>query len=100
MTMSTTSMRIPADHPALAGHFPGEPLVPATVLLDAVREAIGANHPNYRLATLSHAKFLSPLRPEQDAKIEVDVRGRIVRFRCLRGTDTIIVGEIVVASED
>ena len=100
MTMSTTSMRIPADHPALAGHFPGEPLVPATVLLDAVREAIGANHPNYRLATLSHAKFLSPLRPEQDAKIEVDVRGRIVRFRCLRGTDIIIVGEIVVASED
>ncbi len=100
MTMSTTSLRIPADHPALEGHFPGEPLVPATVLLDAVREAIAAHHPSLRLETLSHAKFLSPLRPEQDAKIEVDVRGRAVRFRCLRDADIIAVGEIVLAAED
>ena len=100
MKKSTTSLRIPADHPALAGHFPGDPIVPATVLLEAVRDAIRAHYPDYRLAALSRAKFLSPLRPGQDANIEVEARDHIVRFRCLRGTDIIAVGEIILAAED
>jgi len=29
-------VRIAADHPALAGHFPGHPVVPGAVLLDEV----------------------------------------------------------------
>ena len=35
---------IPADHPALPGHFPGQPIVPGVVVLDRVVEVIEAGH--------------------------------------------------------
>ncbi len=59
--------RVPADHPAFAGHFPGQPLVPGALLLAEVMEAVQrvpalaarlGGHP-----TLAAAKFLAPVRP-------------------------------------
>ena len=32
---------VPADHPAFPGHFPGRPILPGVVLLDAVLQAAG-----------------------------------------------------------
>lgn len=55
---------IPADHPALPGHFPGHPIVPGVVLLDQAISRIGAalNRP-FDACRLSSAKFLSPAAP-------------------------------------
>ena len=38
------SFTIPHDHPALPGHFPGNPLVPAVVLIDHASEAAREEH--------------------------------------------------------
>lgn len=40
MNRQRVSLRIAADHPALAGHFPGFPIVPGVVLLDETLHAI------------------------------------------------------------
>lgn len=40
MKRQRVSLRIAADHPALAGHFPGLPIVPGVVLLDETLHAI------------------------------------------------------------
>ena len=40
MNRQRVSLRIAADHPALAGHFPGFPIVPGVVLLDEALHAI------------------------------------------------------------
>ena len=48
------ALHIPADHPSAAGHFPGRPIIPGALLLDAVLAAIGAPCP----FTLSNVKFL------------------------------------------
>jgi 3-hydroxymyristoyl/3-hydroxydecanoyl-(acyl carrier protein) dehydratase len=56
-------LRISPRHPALAGHFPGNPIVPGVVLLD---EAIHALAVQAGLATaglqLGAVKFLAPVR--------------------------------------
>jgi 3-hydroxymyristoyl/3-hydroxydecanoyl-(acyl carrier protein) dehydratase len=100
MTKFSISLRIPTDHPVLAGHFPGDPVVPGTMILDAVLEAVSSMLPGHRLASVRRAKFLLPLRPGQDAKIEIHERGGLIRFRCLRSADILALGEISVIAGD
>lgn len=71
-------LRIAPDHPALPGHFPGNPLVPGVILLGRVAAAWKA----WRGATVGNldAKFLQPLRPGEDATITLHGEGARVRF--------------------
>ncbi len=78
-------LRIAADHPSLPGHFPGRPVVPGVVVLDAVIAAAEAwlGRPLGALA-LPQVKFVQPLLPAQDARIELDRQEGRLRFRGLR----------------
>ena len=73
---------VPGDHPCLAGHFPGKPIVPAVLILDlvtsAARDAIGP----LTLVAVRAAKFLAPLSPAQAMEIHLDWDGAAIRFRC------------------
>lgn len=62
--------QVPADHSCLAGHFPGHPVVPAVVLLEHVLTALRSwRGPHWQLRRLLAAKFLLPLRPDEDFEI-------------------------------
>jgi 3-hydroxyacyl-[acyl-carrier-protein] dehydratase len=64
MAVVERTWRVPADHPALAGHFPGHPIVPGVVLLDhAVLMAQAHTTGPASGWQVSQAKFLSPCRP-------------------------------------
>ncbi len=54
---------IPGDHPALAGHFPGRPIVPGAVLLDHVFDFVRRST-GLRTVRLLSAKFRTPLEPD------------------------------------
>ena len=60
---------IPADHPSLAGHFPGAPVVPGAVILDEVAAALAEWRPGCQLTGVRAVKFLLPLKPEQSFTI-------------------------------
>jgi len=65
----SASIRVAKDHPALAGHFPGQPVVPGVLLLDRLLEAAeGQLGHALKIAGLAHAKFPSPLLPEEEAR--------------------------------
>ena len=65
------TLEVAADHPALAGHFPGMPILPGAVLLDEALHAIEADR-NLDLTQwqVSAAKFLEPARPGDALAIE------------------------------
>jgi 3-hydroxymyristoyl/3-hydroxydecanoyl-(acyl carrier protein) dehydratase len=59
------SGRIPADHPALPGHFPGYPITPGVVLLNQVAKAFAQWQAGARITAWTLVKFVSPLLPEE-----------------------------------
>ncbi len=63
--MSEHVMPLPvaADHPAFAGHFPGQPILPGVVLLDAALHALAAQQGMPGPLQLKSVKFLSPVQP-------------------------------------
>jgi 3-hydroxyacyl-[acyl-carrier-protein] dehydratase len=61
---------IDAGHPALPGHFPGDPLVPGVILLEQVALAVRAWR-GQRLARVLEAKFMAPLLPAQAAVLRL-----------------------------
>ncbi|GAP64878.1 3-hydroxymyristoyl/3-hydroxydecanoyl-(acylcarrier protein) dehydratase [Mizugakiibacter sediminis] len=87
------SFCIDADHPALPGHFPGRPLVPGVLLLEQVALAL-ARWRGQRLARLVEAKFAAPLRPGEEATVELHEAGARVRFAVLRGGTLLARGQI------
>jgi 3-hydroxymyristoyl/3-hydroxydecanoyl-(acyl carrier protein) dehydratase len=68
----TLPLHVAADHPALAGHFPGQPIVPGVVLLDEALLALAQAH-QLSLARLDVvvAKFLSPVRPGEALAVTI-----------------------------
>ena len=64
------ALQFAADHPALPGHFPGQPLVPGVLLLEQLALALRAWR-GQRLVHVPEAKFVAPLLPEQTALLQL-----------------------------
>ena len=91
----SVTLSVPARHPSLAGHFPGNPIVPGVVLLDGVIAAaeawLGAG---FHVAGLSQAKFIAPLKPDEAARIELVLRGPLLDFSVHRHETEIVKGTL------
>lgn len=101
MTETTCQRRIcvSADHPALPGHFPGDPLVPGVLLLEQVAIAL-QDWRNQRVASVSEAKFMRPLRPDQPAELELrdagaGEAGSRIRFEIRRDDELLVRGLVI-----
>lgn len=91
---------VPHDHPCLAGHFPGRPLVPGVVLLERVLEALEARAGPAAALALPQVKFLRPLLPGQEAEVLLDGAAPRWRFE-VRGADGVLArGEFRVGGHD
>lgn len=80
------SAEVARDHPCLAGHFPGRPVVPAVVLLQLVLDALRTwRGAHCQLRELIGAKFLVPLLPGERVDIVLQAAGSRLSFRFERG---------------
>ncbi|MDP3744921.1 MAG: hypothetical protein Q8Q76_11370 [Methylotenera sp.] len=90
-------LKIPADHPAFAGHFPGSPIVPGVVLLDEAIYAIVADTGLAATAwQIGSVKFLSPLKPGEVVSLEYEqLANGTIKFEVLEESRQIVIGSLV-----
>lgn len=88
-----------ADHPAFAGHFPGAPIVPGVLLLDAALRDIEATS-GVAVAEIISAKFLHPVSPDQPLTLscECTASGR-ARFELVGGEHRVATGQLLLQGE-
>ncbi len=88
---------IATDHPALPGHFPGNPIVPGVVILDTVLDAVAALFPAHRITGVRKMKFQRPLLPDQTCDVQLgEVRSGRLRFECLQADERIAEGNLLL----
>ncbi len=104
-------INIASDHPSLAGHFPGNPVVPGVVILDHVRQCIAQwKHFSVEASSLKSVKFLSPVLmsdvSSQSLNIVLEEKKSLsssqaikIEFRCLQDDDLIVQGQWLIEAD-
>ncbi|HEX6734710.1 MAG TPA: hypothetical protein VF096_07840 [Azonexus sp.] len=87
---------VPADHPALPGHFPGRPIVPGVVLLDRAillaATLVTGHSGSWQVGT---AKFLSPVGPEEALTFSLETKASgSIAFRVRAGERDVASGSL------
>jgi len=68
------TLRVAADHPIFAGHFPGRPIVPGVMLLEWVLNEVAAALGRAPAALrLRECKFFTPLAPGANAELRCEL---------------------------
>jgi 3-hydroxymyristoyl/3-hydroxydecanoyl-(acyl carrier protein) dehydratase len=89
------------DHPALPGHFPGDPILPGVALLQRVLRLLEEREGMAVPIALSNVKFLAPLRPGDSCSIEIEDCGPgRFRFQCRVGPRVVARGDIDRAARE
>ena len=91
---STLTFTIAEDHPALPGHFPGQPIVPGVVLLDYAIRAMGvALNRSLDTCRLSSAKFPASALPGATLTLAFELAASgSIRFTVSAGERTVASG--------
>ncbi len=90
---------IPSDHPCLAGHFPGRPIVPGVVILDEAVALILRDRPANRVTELDDVKLLAPVLPGDEVTVTCgeSMPGRLV-FTCVVAGRTVLRGRLRIGA--
>jgi 3-hydroxyacyl-[acyl-carrier-protein] dehydratase len=95
------------DEPFLRGHFPGEPIFPGVLLVEAAAQLAGVvaqNDPkiaplkNLKLTALRNVKILGTAKPGEIIQFETRITGRLGTLVQAQATAR-IAGEIVLTAE-
>lgn len=100
--MPTIDWQVAPDHPAFAGHFPGQPLLPGVSLLAEVLEAV-LDDPALAVLVgpsprLGAAKFLAPVRPGARLTLRLEAGPRGLRFDVREGDRIVATGQFEAAT--
>ncbi len=88
----STTIHFSNDHPCVAGHFPGNPIIPGALIISEIskqsEKLIGRP-----FASVKKVKFSNPLTPEQEALLELESNGDQLKFSVSVGSTLILGGK-------
>lgn len=99
--------RVQGNEPFLRGHFPGEPLFPGVLLVEAAAQLAGIVAqsdpaipplPGLKLTAVRAAKILGSARPGEIVRIEARVTGRLGNL-IQASAQASVAGEAVLTAE-
>jgi len=86
---------LPGDHPSAAGHFPGHPIIPGALLLDAL---VAAAAPGRADVTIASAKFLTPVSHGTALQLRWQEAGAKIRFECRADEALVMSGMLTLGA--
>lgn len=96
--MTAAALPIAADHPAFDGHFPGAPVLPGVVLLDASLRAIElADGHAPRCWRVGSVKFLRAVAPGEAPALTLEqqrLASGTIRFTILSAGQAVATGAL------
>jgi len=101
---ATGSYRLRGDEPFLKGHFPGQPLMPAVLMVEAIAQIAGVaaqTDPvipplaDLRLTAIRSVKVFGAAFPGDGLQIEAEVQGRMGPL--IQATGRVRLGEKILA---
>jgi 3-hydroxyacyl-[acyl-carrier-protein] dehydratase len=100
MTDLSLPLSVAADHPAYAGHFPGQPILPGVVLLDEALQALALGQGlDAAVGQIKSAKFPSPVEPGEALRLHYAATAAgAFRFEVVAGHRVVASGVFAFAA--
>lgn len=93
--MLQTTFTIPGQHPSLAGHFPGNPVVPGVVILDAINQCLLVANNAISIKAITNVKFLMPLIAGTNVILNItEKKPGLLQFVCSTPDGTLANGQL------
>jgi len=95
--MTSFDFVVDSAHPSIAGHFPGNPIVPGAVIVENVVRAFSELHNTKKIISLSLVKFIKPIATNQKVAVNFrNVSAESIAFECTSDNVVLVVGRLKV----